>query len=130
MKTPPTAEAVKSIKSQANVTPLHETQHQLFPFDFELLPPAGFDPSNPRHVRIGMALLGLRGLWRYEVDDIAGCANGPQLMADIGHKNIHWICTRIARVDRDGRTCKPGYYELTPAGRELITCRLDKRKVA
>ena len=130
MKNARTTEAVTSAKSQGNYIPQQDGQQQLFPIQFEELPPAGFDPSNPRHIRVAKALMACRGLWRFEVDDIAGCANGPQLMADIGHKNIHWICTKIERVDRDGRTCKPGFYELTPAGRELIASRLDKRKVA
>ena len=96
----------------------------------EVLPPAGFDPSNPRHIRVGMALLAHRGLWHHEVDSLAGCANGPDLMASIGHKNTHWTCTRLERVDRDGRLCKPGFYELTPVGRNLIAGRLDAWRAA
>lgn len=130
MEKRPTDQSQSSAHTQADYIPQQDAQHQLFPMQFEELPPAGFDPSNSRHMRVANALLACRGLWRYEVDDIAGCANGPQLMADIGHKAIHWTCTRLERVDRDGRTCKPGFYELTPAGRELITSRVDKRKAA
>jgi len=130
MKNARTTEAVTSAKFHADDIPLHDAQQDLFPVEFEVRKRLANHPSNPRHIRVAKALLACRGLWRFEVDDIAGCANGPQLMADIGHKNIHWICTRLERVDRDGRTCKPGFYELTPAGRELIASRLDKRKVA
>ena len=63
-------------------------------------------------------------LWREEVDAIAGAANGPQLMADIGVRNVHWTCKRHLRIDRDGRECKPGFYELTELGRKLIVDRL------
>lgn len=123
MKKRPTNQSQPSAHEPRNYTP-HQGGRQQDMFGFEgPLPPAGFDPANPRHKRVGVALLE-RGLLRADVDVIAGAANGPQLMADIGERNVHWTCKRLSVLDRDKRRCRPGFYELTPAGRELVCKRL------
>lgn len=123
MKKRPTDKSQSSANNRPHYNPQQDgQQHDMFGFEGPL-PPAGFDPANPRHKRVGVALLE-RGLLRADVDVIAGAANGPQLMADIGERNVHWTCKRLSVLDRDKRRCRPGFYELTPAGRELVCKRL------
>lgn len=122
MKNAPIQSSNESAPKQANFTPSQAIQSELF--EQELLEiKATFKPYNERHERVASALL-TGGLWRAEVDAVAGAANGPQLMADIGVRNVHWRCTRYPKLDRDGRECKPGFYELTDLGRQVILERM------
>lgn len=57
---------------------------------------------------------------REAIDRAAGCSNGPQLIKDLIEKGIEIQCVLIDAVDRDGRHCKPGRYELTDKGREAL----------
>jgi hypothetical protein len=57
---------------------------------------------------------------REQLDRTAGCSNGPQLVSDLNDKGVSITCTLVEAVDRDGRPCKPGRYELTTAGRETL----------
>lgn len=64
----------------------------------------------------------LDALWtgpkmREALDRMAGCSNGPQLVRDLKDKGIDIDCVLIESIDRDGRPCKPGRYELTDRGR-------------
>lgn len=122
MKKRPTDKSQSSANNRPHYNPQQDGQHDMFGFA-DSIPPAGFDPANPRHKRVCIALLE-RGLSRAEVDAIAGAANGPQLMADIGERNVHWTCKRVSMLDRDKRRCRPGFYELTTAGRQLVRKRL------
>lgn len=67
----------------------------------------------------------LEALWngarmRESLDRIAGCSNAPQLVSDLRDKGIDIDCTLVDSVDRDGRPCKPGRYELTDKGRDAL----------
>ena len=79
--------------------------------------------DNPRHLRVITVLL-RRPLHRQELDSVAGCSNGPDLvmaLRDLGlDKDKHLTCTRIKFIDRDGRPCNPGVYALTHDGKRLI----------
>ena len=84
--------------------------------------------DNPRHLRVIEALL-QRPRRREDVDNIAGCSNGPQLIAELrrrGLGNEHLRCDRIRFIDRDGYPCRPGVYSLTEQGRRAIYTWLAK----
>lgn len=86
--------------------------------------------SNPRHIRALLALL-KRPLSREEVDSIAGCANGPELISNLRHRGLgkkHLTCVRIEFIDRDGKPCRPGVYSLTPAGKATVRAWLQTQK--
>jgi hypothetical protein len=75
--------------------------------------------SSPRQWRAIRELLS-RSLPRLELDLVAGCSNGPALVAELRAKGLELPCHRIDFIDRDGRQCRPGVYSLTKA---------DERKV-
>lgn len=72
----------------------------------------------PRQRRV-LAALVTSGRWipREEIDRIAGASNGPQVIAELRHG---WgVCIdmqRVAKVDRDGKACKPGEYRISALG--------------
>ena len=89
---------------------------------------AGTD--NPRDLRILNVLLH-RPVSREELDYIAGCTNGPDLVAGLRSHGLgkeHLPCKRINFVDRDGYTCRPGVYSLTEKGRRMVYAWMDRRK--
>jgi hypothetical protein len=89
--------------------------------------------DNPRHLRVIFALL-RRPRSRKELDSIAGCANGPELVAELRRRGLtgdkHLPCERIRFIDRDGKVCRPGVYSFTSHGRRLIYAWLVKRRGA
>ena len=106
MKTPSNQTAFESAPDKAN----HSTGRFL-----------GTD--NPRELR-AIALLMERPAKRSEIDDRAGCANGPELIAGLVRRGLvrelDIRCERIKCLDRDGFPCRPGVYHLTPAGRRKL----------
>ncbi len=86
--------------------------------------------ENPRHLRAIFALL-KRPRPREEIDRIAGCANGPELIGELRRRGLtaheHLPCKCIQFIDRDGKVCRPGVYSLTLKGRRLIYAWLAKR---
>jgi hypothetical protein len=89
--------------------------------------------ENQRHLRVIFALL-KRPRSREELDSIAGCANGPELVAELRRRGLtgdkHLPCERIRFVDRDGKVCRPGVYSFTSQGCRLIYAWLAKLKGA
>lgn len=75
--------------------------------------------DNPRHLRAIVVLL-RRPLAREDLDSVAGCANGPALVAALRDKGLTLPCDRIEFTDRDGRPCRPGVYSLTASDRRLL----------
>lgn len=83
--------------------------------------PIFWGTDNPRYLRVLDALI-QRPRLREEIDDIAGCSNGPALISalrDLGLAGF-LLCERIRFIDRDGKPCRPGVYSLTEAGRRLV----------
>lgn len=78
---------------------------------------AGTD--NPRHLRVLQVLLA-RPLTREQLDKVAGCSNGPDLVNDLRRRGLKIPCERIHFIDRDGRPCRPGVYSLLATDRNLI----------
>ena len=104
MKTPDTTKAVSSALNKRNFT--------------------GTD--NPRQLR-ALAVLLRRPLSREALDHIAGCSNGPDLVAELRRRGLDLPCERIRFIDRDGFACRPGVYSLTIADRRKVQAWLAKR---
>lgn len=86
--------------------------------------------DNPRHLR-AIAVLLRRPVPREQLDSIAGCSNGPELIADLRRRGLgddHLPCERIKFIDRDGNLCRPGVYSLTGKGRRMVYAWMAKRK--
>lgn len=75
--------------------------------------------DNPRQLRIIPALMA-RPRRREDVDDIAGCSNGPELIAELRRRGLDIPCERIKFLDRDGNICRPGIYSFTEKDRRQI----------
>jgi hypothetical protein len=85
--------------------------------------------DNPRHLRVIAALLN-RPIPRKQLDSIAGCSNGPELVAELRRRGLgkdHLPCERIEFIDRDGYPCRPGVYSLSKQGRRMIYAWMAKR---
>ena len=82
--------------------------------------PAKFEgTSNPRQLRAIAALL-RRPTPRAQLDDIVGCSNAPELVAELRRRGLDVPCERINFLDRDGRLCKPGVYSFPPSDRRKL----------
>lgn len=79
---------------------------------------AGTD--NLRHLRVIKALL-TNPRPREEIDQIAGCSNGPELVAELRRRGLEIPCTRQTKVDRDGLNINPGAYYITQQDRKKIS---------
>ncbi|WP_227871519.1 hypothetical protein [Novimethylophilus kurashikiensis] len=66
---------------------------------------------------------------REHLDHVAGCSNGPELVAELRRRGLNLPCTRIDAIDRDGRPCKPGVYHLSNSDRRKIAEWLKTRGV-
>ena len=105
MKTPRPAKAEQSAPNKRNFT--------------------GTD--NLRQLR-ALTVLQRRPVSREELDHIAGCSNGPELVADLRRRGLEVPCERIRFIDRDGFACRPGVYSLTIADRRMVYAWLAKRQ--
>jgi hypothetical protein len=85
--------------------------------------------ENPRYLR-ALHALRVRALPREHLDRIAGCSNGPALIAelrDLGLGKDGLPCTMIPDCDRDGAAIRRGVYSLSDAGRRAVNTWLRKR---
>ena len=55
----------------------------------------------------------MRPITREELDRIAGCSNGPDLIAELRRRGLELPCTRTRKIDRDMFACFPGVYHKT-----------------
>jgi len=83
--------------------------------------------DNPRQLRAIAALL-RRPTPRAQLDDIVGCANAPELMAELRRRGLDAPCDRIEFIDRDGKQCRPGVYSFTLGDRRKVYAWMTKRK--
>lgn len=81
---------------------------------------------NPRETRAIHAFLN-SPVMRENLDFIAGCSNGPELVAGLRRKGLEIPCERVERFDKDGNSCWPGRYSLTPEDRPLAYALLSGR---
>jgi hypothetical protein len=76
--------------------------------------------DNPRYLRV-LAGLEVRARSRKEIDALAGCANGPDLMRNLGLLGIEGRKARMIKgLDRDNMPIRFGVYELTDNDRRNI----------
>ena len=75
--------------------------------------------DNPRHLRALQALK-TRPLPREQLDHIAGCSNGPDLVAELRRRGLELPCTRTKKMDQDLFSVFPGVYHLTEQDRRKI----------
>lgn len=83
-------------------------------------------PNNLRYLRVIHALM-VRPRPREAIDNIAGCSNGPALIAELRRIGLEIPCTRIPDFDRDGLPVQCGVYSLSDADRCNIARWLRKR---
>ena len=113
MKTPDTTKAVSSAPNRATFTALARF--------------TGTD--NPRHLRTIQALM-TRPITREHLDQIAGCSNGPELIAELRRRGLNVPCTRTKKKDRDLFNCWPGVYHFTQTDRRRVLAWLAKQQEA
>ena len=78
---------------------------------------AGTD--NPRHLRAIAALLRYP-VMRKDLDNVAGCINGPQLISELRDLGLKIPCKRISHIDRDGKCNYPGQYYFTESDKHKL----------
>ena len=81
---------------------------------------AFFGTDNPRHLRVIQAAW-VRPIPREQVDSVAGCANGPDLVAELRRRGLEVPCERGRKKDRDLFDCWPGVYFLSQRDRRKLT---------
>lgn len=82
--------------------------------------------DNPRHLRVIQAVM-TRPITREHLDQIAGCSNGPELVAELRRRGLEMPCARTKKKDRDLFDCWPGVYHFTPKDRRRVLAWLAKR---
>jgi hypothetical protein len=68
-----------------------------------------------------------RPLTREQLDDVAGCSNGPELVAELRRRGLELECTRTKKKDRDLFDCFPGVYHFTQQDRRRVIQWITKR---
>jgi hypothetical protein len=84
--------------------------------------------DNPRALRVIHALI-LHPRTREEIDEIAGCSNGPELVAELRRRGLKIPCFRAKKKDRDLFDCYPGLYYFTELDRRLVQAWLADSEV-
>lgn len=84
--------------------------------------------DNPRHLRVLQAVT-VRPLPREQLDSVAGCSNGPDLVRDLRDRGLELPCTRTKKLDRDLFETFPGVYFLTQQDRRKLA-KWKRRRAA
>lgn len=82
--------------------------------------------SNPRYLRAIHAMR-VSPRTRESLDNIAGCSNGPELVAELRRRGLEVPCDKVPCIDRDGFEVKRGIYHFTAADRRKIRRWLVRR---
>jgi hypothetical protein len=82
--------------------------------------------SNPRHLRAIHALR-VSPRTRESLDHIAGCSNGPELVAELRRRGLDAPCDKVPCIDRDGFEVKRGVYHFTDTDRRKVRRWLTRR---
>jgi hypothetical protein len=83
--------------------------------------------ATPRRTLRALAALLHRPMPRERLDSLAGCSNGPELVAELRRRGLEVPCERVSYIDHDGQKCYPGVYSLTTADSRQPTA--DRRKL-
>ena len=85
-----------------------------------IVSPARFTGTdNPRHLRVIHAVW-VRPIPREQLDQVAGCSNGPEMIAELRRRGLKVPCERTKKKDRDLFDCWPGVYHLTEQDRRKV----------
>lgn len=68
--------------------------------------------KTPREYRFVKALLEHGLVSRHDMDGISGAENSPEVKRNLLERGWPIGCKRFTIIDRDGKTCRPGYYYL------------------
>jgi hypothetical protein len=79
-----------------------------------IVAPHRFTIKGPREARALHELL-RRPAPREVLDRVAGCSNGPALVAELRERGLTLPCVRTPTFDRDGKEVRRGVYSLTSA---------------
>lgn len=79
---------------------------------------------NPRQKR-ALLLLQKNSVSRSVLDERAGCANGPALIAELRRMGLAIPCRRFPVTDRDGRKTRYGVYSATDTDMQKIAELLE-----
>jgi hypothetical protein len=109
-----------------NARPHHKAESSALDSVNFTMPPRFTGTSNPRHLRVIHALQ-TRPLTREQLDDVAGCSNGPELVAELRRRGLEVPCYRTKKIDRDLFDCWPGIYYFTKTDRRRVLRWLAKR---
>ena len=85
-----------------------------------------YGTDNPRHLRAIHALL-TRPQRRTHLDDIAGCTNTPELIAELRRRGLDVPCARVSDLDRDGKPIRRGVYHLLNSDRRKLNAWIHQR---
>jgi hypothetical protein len=84
--------------------------------------------DNLRERRV-LHALGVSPRTRESLDHIAGCSNGPDVVARLRRRGLEVPCKKESCIDRDGFEVKRGVYYLTDADRRKVRRSLASRLV-
>ncbi|QSN60452.1 hypothetical protein [Caballeronia sp. M1242] len=76
--------------------------------------------TSPRQLRVIQGLLARPSLTREQLDRVAGCSNGPDLVHELRRKGLRIPCVMGSAVDRDGKPIKRGIYFFTERDRRAV----------
>ena len=76
---------------------------------------------NTKRERRALLRLLASAAMREEIDNEAGCSNGPDLVLNLRERGLELPCKRLSFLDRDGRRCYPGQYRLSNSDRVKVT---------
>ena len=82
--------------------------------------------DNVRHLRVIQAVM-TRPVTREHLDQIAGCSNGPELVAELRRRGLELPCVRTKKKDRDLFDCYPGVYHFTKQDRRRVLAWISTR---
>lgn len=82
--------------------------------------------DNLRHLRVIQAV-SVRPIPREQLDTVAGCSNGPDLVAELRRRGLDMPCTRTKKRDRDLFDTWPGVYHLTQQDRRKLNAWKRRR---
>ena len=82
--------------------------------------------DNLRHLRAIHALR-VSPRTREALDHIAGCSNGPELVAELRRRGLDAPCDKVPCIDRDGFEVNRGVYHFTDADRRKLRRWLNRR---
>lgn len=76
--------------------------------------------TNMREYRLIEALYRHGEVSRHDLDELVGAENSPDVVFRMKSTGWELPCKRRKMIDRDGKTCMPGFYSLSEADRQAV----------